>query len=70
VTDFDHPIACSGNCKTPPIKQMVFHSGGISGVSTILAIFPEQEYVISVLTNLGSNRKILDILLNIATNFA
>jgi len=70
VTEFDPPIVCSGNCKTPPIKQMVFHSGGISGVSTILAIFPEQEYVISVLTNLGSNGKILDILLNIATNFA
>jgi hypothetical protein len=70
VTDFNHPIACSGDCKTPPIKQMIFHSGGLSGVTTLLAIFPEQEYVVAVLTNLGSNMKVLDILLNIATNFA
>jgi hypothetical protein len=70
VTDFDQPIVCSGNCKTPPIKHMIFHTGGQSGVSTALAILPEQECVIGLLTNLGSNKNILDIVLNIATNFA
>jgi hypothetical protein len=70
VTDFDQPIVCSGNCKTPPIKHMIFHTGTQIGVSTALALFPEQEYVIVVLTNLGFNKNILDILLNIATNFA
>ncbi len=69
VTDFDQPIVCSGNCKTPSIKHMISHSGGISGVTTLLAIFPEQEYVIAVLTNLGFNSKVSDILLNIAINF-
>jgi hypothetical protein len=70
VKDFDQPIVCSGNCKTAPIKKLIYHSGGISGVTTLLAIFPEQEYVIAILTNLGSNFKISNILLNIATNFA
>jgi len=70
VTNLTEPIACSGNCKTPPIKQMVFHSGGISGVTTLLVIFPEQDYVISVLSNLGENLKILDMVWKIATNFA
>jgi hypothetical protein len=70
VTEFDQPIVCSGNYKTPPIKKMIFHAGGISGVTDFFAIFPEQEYVIAVLTNLGSDKKVLDILLNIATNFA
>jgi hypothetical protein len=68
VTDFDQPIVCSGNCKTPSIKHMISHSGGITGVTTLLAIFPEQEYVIALLTNLGS-LNVRDILLNIATNF-
>jgi hypothetical protein len=68
VTDFDQPIVCSGNCKTPSIKHMISHSGGISGVTTLLAIFPEQEYVIAVLTNLGFIN-VTDVLLNIATNF-
>jgi hypothetical protein len=70
VTDFDQPIVCSGSCKTPPIKNMIFHYGNQIGVTTALALFPEQEYVIVVLTNLGFNKNILDILLNIATNFA
>jgi hypothetical protein len=70
VTDFDQPIVCSGNCKTPPIKRMIFHPGGITGVTTFFAIFPEQEYVIAVLTNLGDSIKFLDILLKIATKFA
>jgi hypothetical protein len=68
VTDLDQPIVCSGNCKTPSIKHMISHSGGISGVTTLLAIFPEQEYVIAVLTNLGFIN-VTDVLLNIATNF-
>ncbi len=68
MTDFDQPIVCSGNCKTPSIKHMISHSGGITGVTTLLAIFPEQEYVIALLTNLGS-LNVRDILLNIATNF-
>ncbi len=68
MTDFDQPIVCSGNCKTPSIKHMISHSGGISGVTTLLAIFPEQEYVIAVLTNLGFIN-VTDVLLNIATNF-
>jgi hypothetical protein len=70
VTDLDQPIVCSGNCKTPSIKHVISHSGGMSGVTTLLAIFPEQEYVIAVLTNLGSNIKVIDIMINIATNFA
>ncbi len=70
MNDFDQPIVCSGVCKTAPIKKMIYHSGGISGVTTLLAIFPEQEYVIAILTNLGSNSKLTNILLNIATNFA
>jgi hypothetical protein len=70
VTDFNQPIVCTGNCKTPPIKHMIFHTGSQSGVSTALALFPEQEWVIAVLTNLGSNKNILDIILNVATNFA
>jgi hypothetical protein len=70
VADFVQPIACSGNCRTPPIKQVIFHSGGITGVNTLLAIFPEQEYVIAVLTNLGSNDNVLNILLNIVNSFA
>ncbi len=49
---------------------MMWHLGGISGVTTILAIFLEQDYMIVVLTNLGSYNKILNMLLNIATNFA
>ncbi len=68
MTDLDQPIVCSGNCKTPSIKHMISHSGGISGVTTLLAIFPEQEYVIAVLTNLGFIN-VTDVLLNIATNF-
>ncbi len=70
VTDFTDPITCSGNCKTPPIKQMIWHNGGLSGVSTILAIFPEQEYIIAVLTNLGFNSRLFDSVFKIATNFA
>ncbi len=70
MTDLDQPIVCSGNCKTPPIKRMIFQIGGLSGVTTFFAIFPEQEYVIAVLTNLGDNLKFIDILLKIATNFA
>jgi hypothetical protein len=49
---------------------MIFQIGGLSGVTTFFAIFPEQEYVIAVLTNLGDNLKFIDILLKIATNFA
>jgi hypothetical protein len=49
---------------------MIFHTGSQIGVSTALALFPEQEYVIGVVTNLGFNKDILDIILNIATNFA
>ncbi len=70
MTDFDQPIVCSGNCKTPPVKQMIFHPGGLSGVTTFFAIFPEQEYVIAVLTNLGDNNKFLDVLFKVVANFA
>jgi hypothetical protein len=70
VTDLTHPISCFGNCKTPPIKKFIWHTGGISGESNILAIFPEQEFVIAVLTNSGLNRIIDDIMLNIAKNFS
>ncbi len=70
VTDLSHPISCSGDCKTRPIKKIIWHTGGISGESTILAIFPEQEFVIVVMTNLGHSPNIFDIVLNIAKNFS
>ncbi len=44
--------------------------GEKSGITNIFAIFPEQEYVIAVLTNLGSYENYLDLLLKIVTNFA
>ncbi len=70
VTDLSHPLSCSGQCKSAPLKKMNWHSGDITGETTILVIIPEQELVIALLSNLGSNTKILEILFNIALNFA
>jgi hypothetical protein len=68
VTDLSHPISCSGECKS--FKKIIWHTGGITGETDILAIFPEQEFVIALLTNSGANPKIRDYIFNIAMNFA
>jgi len=52
VTNFTNPIECS-DCKTPPIKSFIWHEDGLSGFTTFLALFPEQDFVVSVLTNAG-----------------
>jgi len=68
VTDLIHPISCSGDCKS--FKKVIWHTGGITGQTNILAIFPEQEFVIAILTNSGANPKLGDYIFDIAMNFA
>jgi len=68
INNLTQPISCD-SCKTPAINYYIWHSGGISGVTTLLAVFPEQEFVVSVLSNLGFFTKINDVVLNIANNF-
>ena len=43
-------------------------SGGISGVTTILCIFPEQDTIIVLLNNLGGV-DMFDMVFSIAKNF-
>ncbi len=70
ITNVTQPIRCDhSNCKTPPIKKIIWHSGGITGVTTILMIFPEQNFVVSVLSNLGSASDIDSLAIQIARNF-
>lgn len=70
VANLTHPIACSGACKMPPVKQVIWHSGSLTGVTTLLAILPEQDFVIAILSNLGFNSKIFDMMQTIIKNFA
>ncbi len=70
ITNVTHPIKCDHpDCKTPPIKTIIWHSGGISGVSTFLMIFPEQNFVVSVLSNVGSAVQLDLLAVKIAINF-
>jgi hypothetical protein len=48
---------------------VIWNGGGISGESNVLGIFPEQEFVIAFLTNLGATN-ILEIAHNVTANFA
>ncbi len=56
-------------CKTPPIKTIFSHSGGLSGVTTTLLLFPEPNFVVSVLSNIGGAERIDLLAVKIATNF-
>ncbi len=70
ITNMTQPIKCDHpNCKTPPIKKIIWHSGGLDGFTTYLMTFPEQNFVVSVLSNEAVS-KYLDILtIKIARNF-
>ncbi len=52
-------ISCYSKCESLPINSYLTY-GGKAGQTDLLAIFTEQDLVIALLTNLGSNTKILE----------
>jgi hypothetical protein len=70
ITNVTGPIKCDHpDCKTPPIKKIVWHGGRISGVTSLLFIFPEQNFVVSVLSNVGGAEGLELLTVKIARNF-
>jgi len=70
ITNVTEPIKCDHpDCKTPPIKKIVWHSGALTGVTTYLMIFPEQNFVVSVLSNVGIAEELDLLTIKIARNF-
>ena len=61
---------CISNCyKESPIIHYVWHSGGLFGMTSLLQIFPEQEIVVSVLTNKGNLSGLNDLAIKLANTF-
>ena len=66
----DKEIVCDGKCRTSPIKQFYYHMGEQDGLQTILAIFPEQNLVVTVLANSNPIKQIMETAIYIAKMFA
>lgn len=61
---------CISTCyKESPITHYVWHSGGQPGLASLLAIFPEQEIVVSLLTNKGYVKGLNDLAIKLANTF-
>lgn len=68
----DEPYQCSDSdsCEMPAITRIYYHSGGLSGVTTMLFVVPEQDLVITALANTNPFPKILDLVLFLTKLFA
>jgi hypothetical protein len=68
ITNLTTPIRCT-NCTTPPIKSFIWHGGNLLGLTTYLMIFPEQNFVVSLLANIGYPLGLDLVAISIAKNF-
>ena len=61
---------CISSCyKQSPITHYVWHTGGLIGLSSLLAVFPEQEIVVSILANKGYLLSLNDLAIKLANTF-
>ncbi|CAG2179165.1 unnamed protein product [Oppiella nova] len=52
VTELDRPIVCQNKCQMPStISRFIWKTGGLTGVTNILMILPDQDIIVALLTN-------------------
>ncbi|CAG2107640.1 unnamed protein product, partial [Medioppia subpectinata] len=70
VTELLRPIVCTNKCQMPStIRRVVWKTGGLTGLTTIIMILPDQDLIVTILSNNSSFDDIFESALRVVKEF-